>query len=126
MKDTIPSTTDLDNAVRRWLRDLISAYSKTQISFWMGYGGESGKNPSRSQLDAYLKEEENRHFKIAYIARIAEGLGISSGEALMQIYAELPREHRHSPLPGRADRQAARERARRAEIPRDLRSRSAK
>lgn len=118
--------TDIDEAIRKWLRYLLETHSKREISAWMGYGGESGGNPSRSQLDGYLRRDANRHFKAAYIAGIAAGLGITSGEALLQIFAELPRGHRSSPLPGRSDREDARASAQRALTPQGSESKSAK
>ena len=119
-------TTDIDDAVRRWLGRILETHSQTEVSRWMGYGGSSGANPSRSQVKGYLECKPDRHFKIAYIAAIAAGLGITSSEAWIQIYDELLAARQKSPLPGREDRQIARERARRAAIPRDLRSKSAK
>ena len=119
-------TTDVDEALRRWLRRILEHHSQTEVSRWMGYGGSSGENPSRVQLERYLRGDPNRFFRASHIAMIAAGLGITSSEAWIQIYDELLAARQKSPLPGREDRQVVRERARRASTPRDLRSKSAK
>ena len=120
------SDTDIDEALRRWLRRILESHSQTEVSRWMGYGGPSGVNPGRAQLERYLRGDPNRFFRVSHIATIAAGLGITSSEAWIQIYDELLAARQKSPLPGREDRQVARENARRARTPRDLRSKSAK
>lgn len=106
---TLEDVTELDEAVRRWLRGLLEEHSKSEIARWMTVDtATERKKPSRTQLDGFLaaKDNEPRNFTVAYIARIASGLGITPGEAWMQIYDEIPKERRRSPLPGRADREA--------------------
>jgi hypothetical protein len=100
----VADSTELDEAVRAWLRGLIDKtrpvhYSKSEISRWMGY------EESRTQLDGYLAGAETRNFTVAYIAKIAVGMGITPAEAWMEIYDEIPKGRRRSPLPGKAERE---------------------
>jgi methionine synthase II (cobalamin-independent) len=100
----VADTTELDEAVRAWLRKLTDKkepvhFSKSEISRWMGY------EESRTQLDNYLAGGEKRNFTVAYIAKIAEGMKITPAEAWMQIYDEIPKGRRRSPLHGKAERE---------------------
>lgn len=97
----VPGTSTLDDAVRVWLARVLEKHSVSEVSRWMGY------QKSRTQLRGYLNREDLA-FRVEWIQRIAEGLGITPDAALLEIRDIVIRlrEAAASPLPGRAARLA--------------------
>jgi hypothetical protein len=97
----VPGTSLLDDAVRIWLARVLEKHSISEVSRWMGY------QKSRTQLRGYLAREDLA-FRVEWIQRIAEGLGITPDAALLEIRDIVIRlrEAAASPLPGRAARLA--------------------
>lgn len=79
---SVLGATQLDEAVRAWLAQILEDHKRVQVSRWMGY------KKSRTQLDGYMKHE-NLAFRVEWIEKIAAGLGISTEQALVEIRDKL-------------------------------------
>jgi len=95
--ENVPGPTLLDDVIRSWLRHLMTkeGIKEAELARWMGYA------KSRSQLVGYLKEKENRAFRIDYLGRIAARLEQDPVEFLtaLQVFAAEQRGRREASPP---------------------------